>query len=79
MTGADEKAAKVTAMFGRSDWKMLTKEIANAIDAAMTEERERCARIADKRADGVNGDEACEAACAIADEIRGIKRDEDES
>jgi hypothetical protein len=46
------------------------------IDAAVKRECERCARIAD---DHARGGEYGEAACAIADEIRGIERDEDES
>lgn len=47
-----------------------------AVAAAVAAERERCARIADGHA---NGGDYGEAACAIADEIRGIARTEDAS
>lgn len=45
-----------------------------AVAAAVAAERERCARIADKHA---RGGEYGDAACDIADEIRGLVTCED--
>jgi hypothetical protein len=50
--------------------------IEEVIRAAVERERERCARIAD---DHARGGEYGEAACNIADEIRGIARSEEEA
>jgi ribosomal protein S14 len=48
---------------------MTAADVQMLVDAAVTRERERCARIADKHA---RGGEYGEAACAIGDEIRGV-------
>lgn len=44
-----ERAEKLTASFGRSDWKLLTAEVERAIDEAVAEavraEQEACASL----------------------------------
>jgi hypothetical protein len=51
----------------------LSEVIADAVEQAVNRERERCARIADSHA-RASSDDYCEAACDIADAIRGIKQ-----